>query len=62
MRVIFVHNNEDIGETELESIPQNADLVYLERYDEHVRYIVLNRIWVFDKSSYPYVKVELAKK
>jgi predicted nucleic acid-binding protein len=61
IKVIFECNGEDLGETELDVLPQNSDIVHLERYDNWKKYVALNRVWVFDKEELPYVKLILVE-
>lgn len=61
MKAYFVHNDQELLEIELPSFPQNGDIVYIERWGESVRYIVLGRTWALDKDE-QYVKIEVAQR
>lgn len=62
MRVIFQQGQQEIGETELDILPQNTDIIYLERHEGHVKFVVIGRVWIFYKKELPYVIVELVER
>ena len=61
IKVFFECNNEELGESELDVLPQYLDTVHLERLEVYVKYAVMARVWVFSKNELPYVKIKLAK-
>ena len=61
IKVFFECNNEELGESELDVLPQYLDTVRLERLEVYVKYAVMARVWVFSKNELPYVKIKLAK-
>lgn len=61
IKVIFECSHEELGESILDVLPQRLDTVYLERFEQHVKYTVINCAWVFNKDELPYVQIKLAK-